>query len=89
MAEEAVVTTTEMTQPIIIYLGKQKQKAVKALKDGEGDLWTEVLDVVEEVKEMLGTEAEGKMLVPVVLIYERKPKRRVANLNRLLFPLSS
>jgi hypothetical protein len=89
MAEEAVVTTTEMTQPIIIYLGKQKPKAVKALKDGEGDLWTEVLDVVEEVKEMLGTEAEGKMLVPVVLIYERKPKRRVANLNRLLFPLSS
>ena len=89
MAEETAETTTEMTQPVIIDLGKHKPKAVKELKAGEGDLWAEVLDVVEEVKEMLGEEAEGKVLIPVVLLYERKPKRQRRNINRLLFPLSS
>jgi hypothetical protein len=89
MTEEAVAATTEMTQPVIIDLGKQKAKAVKALKEGEGDLWTEVLEVVEEVRDMLGNEAEGKVLVPVVIVYRRKPKRRRLNVNRLLFPLNS
>lgn len=93
MAEETVAESmeeiTEMTQPVIIDLGKQKPKSVKALKAGEGALWSEVLDVVEEVKEMLGEEADGKVLIPVVLIYERKPKRQQRNINRLLFPLRS
>lgn len=89
MTEETVTETTEMTQPVIIDLGKQKPKAVKALKEGEGKLWGEVIEVVEEVKDMMGEEAEGKVLIPIVLVYERKPKRRQRNINRILFPLSS
>ena len=56
MAEEAVKTSTEMTQPVIIDLGKQRSRTLKDLKQGEGKLWDEVLDVVDEVKEMLGAE---------------------------------
>lgn len=87
MAEEDVKTSAEMTQPVIIDLGKQKNRALKNLKKGKGKLWGEVLDVVEEVKDMLGTEADGKVLVPVVLIYREKPKRKRPNLRRMLSPL--
>jgi hypothetical protein len=83
MAEETVTTSTEMTQPIIIDLGKQKSRAIKNLKKGEGRLWDDVLDVVEEVKDMLDTDADGKVLVPIVLIYRERSRRRL-NLERLL-----
>jgi len=79
-------TSTEMTQPVIIDLGEQKSKALKELKAGEGELWDEVFDVVEEVKEMLGKGADGKVLVPVIMLYEKKQTRR-ADLERILFPL--
>lgn len=84
MAEESVNTSTEMTQPVIIDLGKQRRRALKSLKRGEGKLWDEVLDVVEEVKDMLDTDADGKVLVPVILIYRERSQRRRLNLDRLL-----
>ena len=87
MTEEAVKPSTEMTQPVIIDLGKQKNRAVKNLKKGKGKLWGEVLDVVEEVKDMLGAEADGKVLVPIVMIYREKPKQKRRNLRRMLSPL--
>lgn len=87
MAEEAVKTSTEMTQPVIIDLGKQRSRTLKDLKQGEGKLWDEVLDVVDEVKEMLGAEADGKVLVPVILLYKERPSRRRLDLDRILFPL--
>ena len=87
MAEERVNTSSEMTQPVIIDLGKQKNRALKNLKTGKGKLWGEVLDVVEEVKDRLGTDADGKVLVPVVLIYREKPKRKRPNLRRILSSL--
>ena len=82
--DETVEMLTEMTQPVVIDLGKQKSRDIKDLKKGEGKLWDEVLDVVEEVKDMLGEEADGKVLVPVVMIYQQKPKRQ--RLNKALFP---
>jgi hypothetical protein len=87
MAEESVKVSAEMTQPVIIDLGKQKRTSLKDLKKGEGKLWDEVLDVVEEVKEMLGTEADGKVLVPVIMLYQEKSGRRRLDLDRILFPL--
>ena len=87
MANETTATTTEMTQPVIIDLGKQRSKSIKALKNGEGDLWDEVLEVAEEVKEMLGAEAEGKVLIPVIMLYQEKPGRRRIDLEKLIFPL--
>lgn len=87
MAEETVETSTEMTQPIIIDLGKQRSRALKKLKEGEGRLWDDVLDVIEEVKELLGADADGKVLVPVILIYRERSRRRRLNLDRLLPPV--
>ncbi len=84
IVEEPVETLTEMTQPIIIDLGKQKTKDLKDLKKGGGKLWDEVLDVVDEVKDMLGEEAEGKVLVPVVMICQEK--RKPQRLDKILFP---
>ena len=86
MAEENARTSAEMTQPVIIDLGKQKRSAVKDLKKGEGKLWDEVFDVIEEVKDMLGGEADGKVFVPVVMLYEERFNRR-RNIERILFPL--
>lgn len=84
--EKTTDARTEMSQPIIIELGKQRSKSLEALKNGKGKLWNEVLEVVEEVKDMLGEEAEGKMLVPLILIYENKGRRR--RIEKLLFPLA-
>lgn len=87
MAEESVKTATEMTQPVIIDLGKQRSRALKELKKGEGKLWDEVFEVVDEVKDMLGADAEGKVLVPVIMLYQERSGRRRLDLDRILFPL--
>ena len=87
MAEASVKTSTEMTEPVIIDLGKQKRANLKDLKQGEGKLWDEILDVVEEVKEMLGADADGKVLVPIVMLYQERTGRRRLDLDRILFPL--
>jgi hypothetical protein len=87
MTEETIASTTEITQPVIIDLGKQKPKSIKELKKGEGKLWDEVFDVADEVKEMLGAEAEGKVLIPIVMLYKEKSKRRLLDINKIIFPL--
>jgi hypothetical protein len=50
-------------------------------------LWNEVLEVADEVKEMLGAEAEGKILIPVIMLYQEKLGRRRIDLEKLIFPL--
>ncbi len=85
MAEETSETVTEMAQPIVVDMGKQKSSKVKDLKKGKGKLWDEVLGVVDEAKGMLGDEAEGKVLIPVIILYEKKPKR--SRLEKVMFPL--
>ena len=87
MVKETTTTATEMTQPVIIDLGKQRSKSIKELKNGEGELWEEVLEVADEVKEMLGAEAEGKVLIPVIMLYQEKSGRRRIDLEKLIFPL--
>lgn len=87
MVEETAATSAEMTQPVIIDLGKQRSKFIKELKKGEGKLWDEVLDVAEEVKEMLGADAEGKVFVPIIMLYQEKSRRRRLDLDKIVFPL--
>ena len=87
MVKKTTATSTEMTQPVIIDLGKQRSKLIKELKNGEGELWEEVLEVADEVKEMLGAEAEGKVLIPVIMLYQEKAGRRRIDLEKLIFPL--
>jgi hypothetical protein len=87
MADDHVETSTEITQPVIIDLGKQTRRNITNLKKGEGKLWDEIFEVADEVKDMLGAEAEGKVLLPVVMLYEKKPSSRREDLRRILFPL--
>lgn len=85
MAEETILASAEMTQPVIIDLGRQRARSLRDLKNGEGKLWDEVLDVADEVKEMLGVDAEGKVLIPIVMLYQQKSGR--LNLSNVIFPL--
>jgi len=80
-----MLASAEMTQPVIIDLGRQRARSLRDLKKGEGKLWDEVLDVADEVKEMLGADAEGKVLIPVVMLYQQKSGR--LNLGNVIFPL--
>ena len=85
-AAPASEADTLMTQPIIVDLGREKARRIRDLKRGEGELWDEVLDVIDEVKDMLGDEAEGKTLVPIILVYQKRARRR--RIERMLFPLA-
>jgi len=63
-------------RPIIIDLGRTSGKKVKQLKRGEGIYHTEVESAIAQVQSQLGSELDGKELLPVVIIYEKKPKRK-------------
>lgn len=78
MAKETDVVEKkiEVSEPIILNLGKQKRKRIKKLKEGRGKLWVEVQDVIDEVSTMLNDELEGKTIVPLILIYQKKPRRK-------------
>ena len=82
--DEVEKTTSDVTRPIIIDLGSQKSKLIRELKKGEGKLWAEVQSVVEEVQDMLAEKSEGKVIVPVVMIYQKKVRRQ--RLDKLVFP---
>lgn len=71
----SVYAPAEVTAPIIVSLGKKKRKTIKRLKRGKGPAMDEVMDVLDQVQATLGAQAEGKVLVPVVMIYQRKQRR--------------
>lgn len=66
---------TSTIAPVVVDLGKEKSKTLKALKNGEGPLMLDVARVIEEVRAK-SSELANKELVPVVIIYRKKPKRR-------------
>lgn len=72
----------DVTAPVVVDLGKTRRSRIKALKRGRGRLMAEVADVVEDIRAEMGPEADGKQIIPIVLIYKQKPKRRK---NRGLF----
>ena len=61
--------------PVILSLGKKKTKAIKQLKRGKGSAMEELMGVVEQVQTNLGEQAEGKLILPVVVIYSKKQRR--------------
>lgn len=74
---------TQDQAPIIIDLGKKRGKAIKALKQGRGNLMDEVGQTVAQVLEGLGPEAQLKQPLPIVIIYRKKQKRRNRGLGGL------
>jgi len=73
---ESVEKEIEMTTPVVIDLGKTRSKRIKRLKKGQGRLMDEVIEVLDEVTQELGSELEGKTLVPIVMIYQKKNGRK-------------
>ena len=63
------------TAPVLVDLGKKRRKQIKQLKRGGGPLLAELADVVEQVRIELAGDLDGKILLPVVLIYEKKEAR--------------
>lgn len=62
----------------LVDLGKAKPKAIKELKRGGGKLHQAVVEAIGEIEFNLGEEAAGKIVLPVVVIVEKKRKRRSA-----------
>ena len=60
--------------PVVVDMGKQKSKDLRALKSGSGPLMHDVTRIVEEVRAK-SPELANKELVPVVVLYRKKPKR--------------
>jgi hypothetical protein len=71
-----VATDEPELSPIVLDVGTRKKGVIKALKNGRGRLMDEVEATVEDVRANLGEMAAGKELVPVVLIFRQKSKRR-------------
>ena len=66
----------EADRPIVIDLGKRKRKRIKQLKQGRGPLVADVDATMAELVRQMGAAAGGKEFVPVVVVFERKPKKR-------------
>jgi hypothetical protein len=62
--------------PVVLDLGRARSKAIKALKEGKGRMIEDVGHTMEAVRSNLGAEVEGKVLVPIVIIYEKRTARR-------------
>jgi hypothetical protein len=76
MAETMIATKSiEKSPMIIIDLGKRKKRQIKRIKNGEDDIREAVDDALAHAAEELGDDAKDKVLVPVVLIVEKKAKR--------------
>lgn len=67
---------SDKLNPVVVDLGKVKKKAIKALKQGDGKLLAELEHTLQDLRTRAGAELEGKELVPIVLLYKEKRKRR-------------
>jgi hypothetical protein len=74
---------TDGQPPIVIDLGKHGRKKLKQLKAGGGPLLEEVLESLHQVRASLGP-GDSRALLPVVVLFERKPRKpRKAGRNTL------
>jgi len=78
-ADENAAANAAVPPPVIIDLGKVSRKQAKQLKKGKGLYLTEVQPAIAEATAKLGDRAAGKEIVPVVVLYRKKP-------NKLKFP---
>lgn len=74
--EEPETQHVEVVTPVVVEMGKLSRKQLKSFKNGEGPLMDDVLDVLEEVAVGMGQEAENRTFVPVVMVFEKQPKKK-------------
>ncbi len=66
----------QVVTPVVVEMGELSRKKLKAFKKGEGPLMDDVLEVLEDVAAELGEEASDKTFVPIVMLHEKKPKKK-------------
>ena len=69
--------------PVLVDLGKAGRKRVRDLKRGKGRLLEKVEDAIEQTVEELGDETKGKTILPIVVVVEKRPKKK-RNVSSLL-----
>ena len=76
-----------LNAPIILEIGKTRKKNIRDMKRGQGKIMADLQDAMAEVTLSLGEQAEGKQLVPVVLLYRKKSrsKRKGGGIFPVLF----
>ena len=62
--------------PIVLDVGRASRRNIRQLSSGGGRLNNDVQDALSDVTASLGEEAEGKQLVPVILVYRKKRRRK-------------
>jgi len=65
-----------LNAPVIVDIGKTSRSNIKDLKQGRGKLLVEVREAMDEVSASLGADADGKHLIPVVLVYKQKDRTK-------------
>lgn len=76
--------------PVIVDAGRASRRKVRDLKQGCGPLINDVNDAVAQVTSSLGDQADGKQLVPVVVLIRKKRRGKRRGRRRGvggLFPL--
>ena len=75
-----------VTAPVIIELGRTRRRNIRQLRQGRGRIIDDVNEAIGEVGTSLGDEAQGKQLVPIVLVYRKRRGKRKRR-RRGLFPV--
>jgi hypothetical protein len=67
----------EVTAPIVVDLGRRRARQIKKLREGRGPLVGEINEVIAEVRTALAADLDGKTIVPLVVVYKQKKRRRL------------
>lgn len=69
-------------KPILLKVGRQKRKVIEELKQGAGPLIEEVQEAAQTAAMQRGVNS--KEIVPVVILYRKRNRRRRSVLSELL-----
>ena len=77
-------TAEKELPPIILDLGKVSRKKIRELKkEGKGALLDDIGEAIAQARAQFGPELDTGLL-PVVLLYEKKPRKKKRGLANLL-----
>lgn len=62
--------------PLVVNLGKVKRKTARKLKAGDESVAEQIQESLQQALKDSGQDMEGKVVLPVVLLFERKPKKK-------------